>query len=113
MDVENRHTVDRALRIVLGGRVGHVVGADDENDIRIREFVVDVVHVIELIVGHIGFGQEHVHMPRHAASHRVDGVFDIHTLVFQHISKLAYRVLRLRDRQTVAGNDDDILGIGE
>ena len=38
---------------------------------------VDVVHLLELVVGHVGLGQQHVHVPRHAPRDRVDRVADL------------------------------------
>jgi hypothetical protein len=38
VDVEHRHAVDRRGLVGLGRRVGHVVGADDEGDVGLREF---------------------------------------------------------------------------
>ena len=74
LDVEDRHPVDRALRVLLRGRVHDVVGADDEHDVGLGEVVVDVVEVEELVVRHVGLGQEHVHVPGHAAGDRVNRV---------------------------------------
>ncbi len=60
------------VRIGLGGRVGHVVGTDDEGDTSaLGEFRIDVLELERLqVVGHIGFGQQHVHVPGHAAGDR-------------------------------------------
>ena len=35
---------------------------------------VDVVHLLELVVRHVGLGEQHVHVARHAAGDRVDRV---------------------------------------
>src|SRR6202051_3222369 len=40
-DLQYRHAVDRRFRIVLGGRIGDVVGADHEGDVRLGEFRID------------------------------------------------------------------------
>jgi hypothetical protein len=61
------------VRIVLRRRVHDVVGADDDDDIRVREVLVDLVHLQHDVVGHLGLGQQHVHVPRQTARDRVDG----------------------------------------
>ena len=108
VDVEDRHAVDRRGRVVARRRVGHVVGADHVGDVGLRELRVDVLKLEHLVVGDVGFGQEHVHVPRHAAGDRVDGVFHLHALRLQLVGHLAQRVLRLRHRHAVARHDDDL-----
>ena len=41
---------------MFGRRIDDVVGANDQCDIGIGEFVVDGIDVIKPIIGHIGFG---------------------------------------------------------
>ena len=53
--VENGHSMDRAARIVAGGRIDDVVRPDDECDIGAGELWVDVIHVVKLWVGNVGF----------------------------------------------------------
>src|SRR5450755_3669783 len=45
LHVQDRHAVDRRVGIGLGGRVGHVIGADDEGDVGLRELRVDVLEL--------------------------------------------------------------------
>jgi hypothetical protein len=40
------------------------------------ELVVDVVELEDHVVGHAGLGQQHVHLARHAAGHRMDRELD-------------------------------------
>jgi hypothetical protein len=47
----------------IGGRVHDVVGAQHDDTSVWLEVGVDVVHLDELLVGHVGLGQEHVHVP--------------------------------------------------
>ena len=75
-DVENRHPRDRARGVGVRQRVHHVVGADDDRHVALRERGVDLVHFLELVVRHVGLGQQHVHVPRHAAGDGVNGVLD-------------------------------------
>jgi hypothetical protein len=41
--VQDRHAVDRGSRGRLGGRVDHIVGANDQGDVRLLEFRIDLV----------------------------------------------------------------------
>ena len=84
--VEDRHAVDRGVLDIARGRVGHVVRADHERHVGLRELGVDLVHLLEMVVGHVGLGQQHVHVPGHAAGHRVDGVV--------HLARRASRARR-------------------
>ena len=45
----------------------HVVGADDQRHVGAFEFGVDFVHIVERVVRNVGFGQQNVHVPGHAA----------------------------------------------
>ena len=71
--LEDRHAVDRARRVVERAGVDDVVGADDEHDVGLREVVVDLLHLEHDVVRHLGFGEQHVHVPGQAAGDRVDG----------------------------------------
>ena len=62
------------MPLVQRGRVHDVVGAQDDRDVGLAELAVDVVHLEHLVVGHLGLGQQHVHVARHAAGHRMDRV---------------------------------------
>ena len=61
----------------VGGRVHGVVGADDEHDVGVGEVVVDLVHLQHDVVGHLGLGEQHVHVPGQAAGDRVDAEADV------------------------------------
>ena len=72
------------------------------------EFGVDVLELEHFVIGHVGFGEQHVHVARHAAGHRMDRVFDLDAFLLQMVGHLAQRVLRLRHRHAVARHDDDL-----
>ena len=59
---------------VIGARggIGHVVGADDQGDVGLREVAVDLVHFDQAVVGDVGLGEEDVHVTGHAARDRMD-----------------------------------------
>ena len=58
------------------------------------EVAVDVVHLEHLVVRDFRFGEQHVHVPGHAAGHRMNRVADIHALLDQLLRHLFHRVLR-------------------
>jgi hypothetical protein len=112
-DFQHRHAGDGAGRVVLRGRVHDVVGADDHGDVGLREVLVDLVHLQHDVVGHLGFGQQHVHVAGHAAGHRVDAEAHVDALVAQQLGDLEHRVLGLRHRHAVARHDDHVLGLAQ
>ena len=111
--MDDRHAVDRAARGRLGRRVDRVVGADHEGDVGGRHLGVGLVHLLELVVGHVGLGQEHVHVPGHAAGHRVDGEEGLDAARGEGVGQLAHGVLGLGHGEAVAGDDDDLAGVGQ
>src|SRR5206468_2803657 len=111
--VQDGHAVDGGARGVAGGRVDHVVRTDDEDDIGGLEVAVDVVHLAQLLVRHLRLGQQDVHVARHPAGDRVDGVVDLHAAALQFVDQVPQSVLRLGDRQAVPGHDDDPVGVPE
>ncbi len=112
-DLDDRHAGDRARGIVLGRRVGDVVGADHDRDVRLRHLGVDLVHLPELLVGDVRLGEQDVHVARHPARHRVDRVADPDPVPLELVGELLHRVLGLGDRHPVAGDEDDRVGVAE
>ena len=111
--VEDGHAVDGRGWVAARRRVGHVVGADHEGHVGALELGVDLVHLLELRVGHVRLRQQHVHVARHAPGHRMDGVRDVDAARLEQVGQLAHGVLRLRHGKAVAGHDDDLLGVGQ
>ena len=91
VDVEDGHAVDGRRRVGAGHRVGDVVGADDEGHVAARELGVDLLHLLELRVGHVGLRQQHVHVAGHAPGHRMDGVADLDAALLEDVAELAHR----------------------
>ena len=75
------------------------------------EFVVDVVELEDEVVGHAGLGEQDVHLTRHAAGHRMDRELDRDACRLQQLYELIELLLALRGSKTVAGHDDDTLGV--
>jgi hypothetical protein len=96
-----------------GLRVDDVVRADDDGHIGLGEVFVDLVHLHHDVVGHLGLGQQHVHVAGHAARHRVDGKAHIHALLAQGPGDFVDRVLGLGHGHAVAGHDDGALGFAQ
>lgn len=68
---------DRRPRLIDGGRVDGVVGADDEDDVGGGEVLVDLVHLLDDVVRHLRLREEDVHVPREAAGDGVDAEPDV------------------------------------
>ena len=64
-------------------------------------------------IGHVGLGEEHVHVPRHPAGDRVDRVLHVDAALLEQLGQLAHGVLRLGDGEAVARDDDHVLGVGQ
>src|SRR5574344_294622 len=80
---QHRHASDGAVGVFGGAGVDDAVGADDDDHVGLGEVVVDLIHLHDDVVGHLGFGQQHVHVPRHATGDGVDSKLHLHTLVAQ------------------------------
>ena len=87
-----------------------VVGADDQCDVSLWKGGIDVVHLAELVVVDVGFCEKHVHMPRHATRHWVDGEFHLCAPCFEEGGEISDLMLRLGYRHPVARHDDDTSG---
>ena len=84
-----------------------------ERDVGLRQIAVDVVHFDQLVVGNVGFGEQHVHVAGHASGDGMDAEVDVDAALGEGVVEFADFVLRLRDGHAVAGNDDHFAGGGE
>ena len=99
--------------IVARVGVHHVVGADDDGDVGVRDVGIDLLQFVELRVGNVGFGEQHVHVAGHAAGDGMDGVLHGDAALFEHFGQFAHDVLRLRGGHAVAGDEDHLARVGE
>ena len=63
-------------------------GAEDQDDIGLRESGVGLLEVEQLLVGHVCFGEEHVHVPWHSPGNRVDRIVQVDAVLLQRIGEL-------------------------
>src|SRR4051794_14410642 len=70
--MQNWHASDRASWLQRNGVHG-IVGADHQRHVRLTKVIIDLVHLQHNIVGHTGLGKEDVALPRHTASHGMNG----------------------------------------
>ncbi len=70
-------------------------------------------HFDELVVGHVGLGQQHVHVTGHAAGDGMNRKLHFDAALAQFVGKFAHLVLRLGHRHAVTGDDHDALRVGE
>ena len=54
----------------------------------------DGIEIVELRVGHVGLGEQHVHVTGHAAGDRMDGEFDLLVALDELLRQLPDFVLR-------------------
>src|SRR6266446_9949115 len=104
VNVEDRHSVDGAGSIGAGGGVSNVVGANHEGNVGLRKVAVDLFHLNQAVVGNIGFGQQHIHVARHASGNGVNGETHVHAVLAQSIVEFADFVLSLGHGHAVSGN---------
>src|SRR6266403_3766337 len=107
VNVEDWHPVDGAGSIGAGGRVGDVVGANHQSDVGLGEVTIDLIHLNQAVVGNIGFGEQHIHVARHASGNGVNGEAHVHTALAQSIVEFADFVLSLSHSHAVSRNHDD------
>ena len=105
---QDGHAVDGCSFRMASGRVDDVVGADDNSQIGFLESLVGSVHLHELLVVHISFGQQHVHVSGHSSGHRMDGVGNGGSAFFERVGQIADLVLGLSQGHAVARNDDHV-----
>ena len=72
-DFQHRHTGDGAARIILRSRIDDIVGAYNDHDIGLGEIVIDLLHFKHDVVRHLGFRQQHVHVPGQSPGNGMDG----------------------------------------
>mmetsp|Transcript_14374 Transcript_14374/g.18517 ORF Transcript_14374/g.18517 Transcript_14374/m.18517 type:complete len:253 (-) Transcript_14374:832-1590(-) len=105
-DVEHRHAIDWRCLVRLRSWVGHVIRTDDESHFRVPEIGVDVFQLKHFVVGHLGFGEQNVHVAWHPSGNRVDRVGNFNAFFLKLVAHLFQSVLGLRHRHAVARNDD-------
>src|SRR6185295_9219735 len=71
--VDDGHSKDGTASVGAGGRIHHVVGANDEGDVALGHFGIDLVHLDQIGVRNVGFGKKDIHVARHSSGDRVDG----------------------------------------
>ena len=109
--IQHGHAIDRRSLSLAGSRVQHVVGTNHHYGIGLAEVVVDLLHLEQFLVRHIGLSQQHVHVARHTTCHGMDGEAHAGTTVFEGLSQLLHLMLGLCQSHTVARYDDDVLGL--
>ena len=85
------------MGIALSTRIDNIVSAQNQDRVRFGEIMVDVIHGQGNIVGDVGFGEQDVHVSRHASSDGVNGKADLDTTFAQAIGKFLDGMLSLGD----------------
>mmetsp|Transcript_73624 Transcript_73624/g.221323 ORF Transcript_73624/g.221323 Transcript_73624/m.221323 type:complete len:480 (+) Transcript_73624:138-1577(+) len=108
--LQHGHARDDGRRVLLGGGVDGVVGADDECEVGALKVVVDLLHLEHVVVRHARLREQHVELARHAAGDRVDAEAHVDALLPQLLGDLGDGVLAVGDGEAVAGDDDHVFG---
>ena len=111
--VQDGHAVDRSTLGSVGGGVHHVARADDHSRVAVLELAVDGVHLIELVVGDVHLAKQDVHVTGHTARHGMNGELDLAAASFELVGKLLDLRLCLCQRHAVAGNNHNLLCVGQ
>src|SRR5437588_3084931 len=111
IDFKNRHSGNRAFRIVASIGVYNIVSSDHYCYIGRREFRVDLLEIVERRIRNVRFGQQDIHVSRHSAGHRMNRVFDSYASSFEHRRQLANRVLCLSSCHSVARHKDYLIRV--
>ena len=109
--LEDGHAVDGRAFGSVGCRVHNVVGAHHDHKVGLCEHGVHRVHFEQVLIVHVGFGKQHVHMPGHAPGNGVDAVAHPGAPAFQQVGKLFDLVLGLGQGHAVTGHDNHISGV--
>merc|ERR1719341_1678536 len=105
------HAGNDGVRVILGGRVDCIVGSNDQGEVNIVPVIIDLVHLIDNIIGYASLGKEYIKLARHSACDRVDSEFDLLALFLQERDHLSHRVLALGNSQAISRHDHNVPGI--
>ena len=87
--------------------IHHIVGPDNQGDVGFPESIVDLIHLVEPVIGDVGFSEKDVHVTWHPAGHRMDRIADLAAVLLDQLGEFTDLVLRLGNCQAVARDDDD------
>src|ERR1700728_1884878 len=78
INIQNWHAIDWAAGIASSRGICDVVRANHQRNVCLRKIAINFVEVQQLVVGDVRFGQQHIHVPGHAASYRMNTEFHVH-----------------------------------
>ena len=104
--IDDRHSVKGCPFFSRCG-VDHVVRTDHHSHIHGRNRRVNILGLDQLFIRDLGFRKQYIHMPRHAAGHRVHAVPDFAAVGFQQVAQFAHGMLRLGNGHSVSRHKDD------
>src|SRR5699024_703652 len=111
IDIQDRHTINRTALLRLSSRIYHIIGPNDKHNVSGFKFRIDLFHIKKLIVWHVCFGQQHIHMAGHAARDRMDAVLYFHPSLPHLINYFLKYMMRLSNGQLIAGGNHDLISI--
>mmetsp|Transcript_28018 Transcript_28018/g.61771 ORF Transcript_28018/g.61771 Transcript_28018/m.61771 type:complete len:306 (-) Transcript_28018:1802-2719(-) len=111
--LNDRHPGNRAIRIGLGQFVGDIVSSHHQAHVLVRHIRVHLLHLLHPLVRGPGLRQQHVHLPGHPPSNRVDPEPHIDVVGAQGGCDVRDGVLRPGHGHAIPGDDHDVLGLRE
>ena len=82
-----RHAIEGTGGICFGIGVHHIVGTEHDHHIGPGKLRIDDVHFEQLLIGHIGLSQQHIHVAWHPSRHRMDGIAHLHAMGFEQFGQ--------------------------
>mmetsp|Transcript_32767 Transcript_32767/g.78869 ORF Transcript_32767/g.78869 Transcript_32767/m.78869 type:complete len:345 (+) Transcript_32767:85-1119(+) len=111
--LQDRHAVDWAALDILGRLIGDIVGSHNQAHVNILHLVVHLVHLENPVVRHRSLGQQHIHLPRHSPSHRVDSKPHVDTVLSAGSGDGCHLSLSTSHGHAIPRDDHHFLGIGQ
>mmetsp|Transcript_10821 Transcript_10821/g.19265 ORF Transcript_10821/g.19265 Transcript_10821/m.19265 type:complete len:239 (+) Transcript_10821:892-1608(+) len=112
-NMQHGHPSQSGIGVIEGTGVDDVVCPQNHGNICILEIFVDLLHLENDFVVDPSLSKQHIQLPRHTASHRVDPEAHFHTLLNQSLGHFSQRVLSLCHGQTIARHNDDTGGLSK
>ena len=85
-------------RLIARRQICHIVRADNQRHIRLREISFDLSDVQQLVVRSVRFRGQYIYVTRHTSRDRMNSEFQVHAALCQTVVQFAHFVLRLCGR---------------
>jgi len=111
--LNDRHAVDGAALHGLGRGIRNIVSADNHAHVNIAHLGVDLVHLLDDIIRHIGLSEQHIHLSRHAAGDGVDAELDSLAHALALAEHIRHGHLGTTGSHTITRDDENLVGVSQ